>query len=165
MKRTNTTINMKYKYLSDDELHILENELLQFLVVNGIDGSEWQRLNDNEPEKAMELVGLFSDIVWQHSLEKAEYGDIITDKQYLIFRFSEKETAMFGLQSKVPIHASGFTDFVKQLKSNPNQVELIHQTKTYKLSREEEIFAMMNNGLLLCDKANFDFLKNLYNNA
>lgn len=165
MKRTNTTISMKYKFLSDDELQILENELLQFLVIHGIDGSEWQKINDHEPEKALELVGLFSDIVWQRSLEKAEFGDIITDKQYLIFRFSEKEVTLFGIQSKVPINASSFTDFVKQLKFNPNQVELMHQIKTYKLSREEEIFAMMNNGLLLCDKANFDFLKNLYNNA
>lgn len=158
-------ISMKYKFLSDGELRLLENELLQFLIVNGIDGSEWQRINSNEPEKAMDLVGLFSDLVWQRSLEKAEFGDIITDKQYLIFQFGKKKVEMFGLRSKATINASSLSDFVIHMKSNPIDVELMHQTKSYNMSREEEIFSMINNGLHLCDKANFDFLKNLYTNA
>jgi len=156
---------MKYKFLSDEELEILENELLQFLIVNGIHGEEWKRINEEKPDKALELIGLFSDLVWQRSLEKAQCGDIITDNQYLIFQFRKEEIELFGLRSKNTISATNFTDFVRYLKTNPSGVDLIHQTKAYKMSREEEIFSMMNNGLLLCDQANFDFLKNLYNNA
>ena len=156
---------MKYKFLSDEELEILENELLQFLIVNGIDGAEWKRINEEKPDKALELIGLFSDLVWQRSLEKAQCGDIITDNQYLIFQFRKEEIELFGLRCTNKISANNFSDFVSCLKTNPSGLDLIHQTKTYKMSREEEIFSMMNNGLLLCDQANFDFLKNLYNNA
>ena len=47
---------MKYRMLKADELSALEGDLKAFLIVNGIDGSIWERINNEEPEKAVKLV-------------------------------------------------------------------------------------------------------------
>lgn len=156
---------MKYKYLNQEELQLLEQELLQFLIVNGIDGDEWKRINQNQPEKAVELVGLFSDLVWQKSLEKVEFGEQISNNHYLIFKFGKDKIEMLGLKCSRDSELGSFHEFIELLKSDPKAVSLIHQSKAYNSEREHEIFQMMDNGLLLSDKSNFDFLKNLYHNA
>lgn len=156
---------MKYKYLSQEELQHLEEELLQFLIVNGIDGPTWQKMNEEEPKKAIELVGLFSDLVWQRSLEKVQYGEQIINNQYLVFEFRNNEIEMFGLRSKTSENLKSAEEFMNLLKSIPASIELLHHVKSYNEPREKEIFFMMNNGLLLSSKSNFDFLKNLYNNV
>ena len=156
---------MKYKFLSQEELQLLEQELLQFLIINGIDGSEWERINQNEPEKAVDLVGIFSDLVWQRSLEKVKHGEQIVENQYLVFEFREKEIELIGLRCKSAERPQSFSAFFAMLESNPSNMDILQATKSYSGNREEEIFSMINNGLLLSNQTNFDFLKNLYHNA
>lgn len=66
-------IKPKYRTLSDEELVGLEKELIQFLVVNGIDGERWKEINKNNPQRAQELIILFSDSVFSKILEKTPY--------------------------------------------------------------------------------------------
>lgn len=165
-KEMNTQIKMKYKYLNSDELQLLENELLQFLIVNGIDGETWKRINQNEPEKAIELVGLFSDLVWQRTLEKVQYGEQIWQNRYMIFEFGSTQIDMYGLlYNKQEKTCNSFQDFLAILKEQPKDIEVFHQTKPYQSTRELELFEMINNGLLLSDQENFNFIKNIYHNA
>ena len=42
---------MKYRYLTDQELQILEKDFVQFLVANGIDNDEWVRVNKESKRK------------------------------------------------------------------------------------------------------------------
>lgn len=156
---------MQYKYLTHEELQHLEEELLQFLIVNGIDGSTWNEMNVHEPEKAVKLVGLFSDLVWQRSLEKVKYGELSFQNQFLIFHFADHEIHLIGLRNTCSNQPQSFDAWIKLLQESPNNIELIHQVKTYKVQREKEIFEMMNNGLLLSEPDKFIFLQNLYQNA
>ncbi len=157
---------MKFKYLTKEELQLLENELLQFLIVNGIDGPEWERINTSNPEKAVEIVGLFSDLVWQRSLEKVKFGEKIYSNQCFVFAFHADQIEMYQLLAKDKREdLLTFDDFAHWLSVHPGQFEIRHQTKNYKSNREEEIFFMMNNGLLLSDYSRFEFLQKIYNNA
>jgi hypothetical protein len=157
---------MKYKYLTHEELQILENELLQFLIVNGFDGPEWEKMNKEQPDKAIEIVSVFSDLVWQRSLEKVQFGEKIYNHQFLVFSFQKDQIEMLALSSKEQNKMlNTFEDFIELLKTNPAKIEILHQTKAYTSNREEEIFFMMNNGLLLSDHSRYDFLLKLFNNA
>jgi hypothetical protein len=157
---------MKYKYLTQEELQLLENELLQFLIANGIDGPEWEKINTTQPEKAIEIVGLFSDLVWQRSLEKVKFGEKIYDNQYLVFAFHQEDVEMLALSAKQNnLALNSFEDFTELLRTQPQQLNIRHHKKNYNTSREEEIFFMMNNGLLLSDHSRYELLLNLYNNA
>ena len=54
---------MKFRILRDEELKVLEEDLKHFLIANGIDGDLWKEINENDPDKAIDLVAVFSDIV------------------------------------------------------------------------------------------------------
>jgi len=45
---------MKYRILTADELVHFEEELKQFLIVNGVHGDEWEKMNRETPERAVE---------------------------------------------------------------------------------------------------------------
>ena len=64
---------MKFPRLSDSELKSLETAFIEFLVVQGVDDATWRTLNQNEPQKALGLVDLFSQIVWKKILDETRY--------------------------------------------------------------------------------------------
>ena len=59
--------------LSQEELELLEEDLKAFLIVNGIHADEWEQMNTAAPEKAIELVELFSDTVLQKVYENLRF--------------------------------------------------------------------------------------------
>ena len=65
------TGKMRFRKLSKIELEALSEELIQFLVVQGIDDDLWRDINKKSPEKAEELVALFSDTVLPKSIFKS----------------------------------------------------------------------------------------------
>jgi hypothetical protein len=44
---------MKYRRLTQEELTHLEGDLKAFLIINGIEGEAWEKLNQESPEKAL----------------------------------------------------------------------------------------------------------------
>jgi hypothetical protein len=156
---------MKYRYLTPEELQLLEDELIQFLIVNGIDGHEWEKINKQNPEKALELVGMFSDVVIQRSLEKVKFGEQGTRNRFFIFAFHDEEVELLGCQCKnSETDISTFELLLDAIKNKPSEIELFRQTKKYQPNREQEIFSMMNNGLLLSEQSRYDLLLKLYTN-
>ncbi len=154
---------MKYRYLTPEELQLLEEELIQFLIVNGIDGPEWEKINKENPDKARELVGMFSDVVIHRSLEKVKFGEQSTRSRFFIFAFHEDEVELLGCQSKnSESDISTFELLMQEILNNPSEIELFRQSKKYQHNREQEIFTMMNNGLLLSEQSRYDLLLKLY---
>ena len=54
---------VKYRYLTDQELQEFEEEFKHFLIANGLHAEEWEKLNNEDPDKAIEVVGLFSNLI------------------------------------------------------------------------------------------------------
>jgi hypothetical protein len=59
---------------------------------------------------------------------------------------------------------STFELLSEALKNTPSDIELFRQTKKYQPNREQEIFIMMNYGLLLSEQSRYDLLLKLYTN-
>jgi hypothetical protein len=156
---------MKYRYLTTEELQLLEEELVQFLIVNGIDGPEWEKINKTNPDKAREFVGMFSDVVIHRSLEKVKFGEQGTRNRFFIFAFHNEEIELLGCICKNDaLDISTFELLIEALKNTPADIELFRQTKKYQPNREQEIFTMINNGLLLSEQSRYDLLLKLYTN-
>lgn len=156
---------MKYRYLNPEELQLLEEELIQFLIVNGIDGPEWEKINKTNPDKAGELVGMFSDVVIHKSLEKVKFGEQGTANRFFIFAFHDTEIELIGCMAKREnADIATFESLLDEVKNHPQTLEVFRQTKKYAPNREQEIFSMMNNGLLLSEQSRFDLLHKLYSN-
>lgn len=76
---------MRFRNLNKTELEALSEELVQFLVVQGIDDDLWREMNQKNPEKAIELVALFSDTVLEKVYSKVRYLSFISEQIFFCF--------------------------------------------------------------------------------
>ena len=91
---------MRYRILSDEELQHLEGDLKAFLIINGLHGEEWAKLNQEEPQKVLDLVELFSDQVLQTVYEKVRFLEHRTSDSCLVFHLGEQEQELIAIQKK-----------------------------------------------------------------
>ncbi len=135
----------KYRLLTRTELESLEREFVEYLVVNGITADDWQSLKTTKPEEAARITDLFSDVVFESVLKKAEHL-IFRGKTYLqLVRCGVEQMEMIAFSDK-----SGQTDFTKkdifQKKEDLTSTEVFTGSKTYKETREKEIFTLTEKG-------------------
>tara|TARA_R110002049_G_scaffold100145_5_gene244000 strand:- start:3997 stop:4479 length:483 start_codon:yes stop_codon:yes gene_type:complete len=154
---------MKYRYLTDQELEILEKDFVHFLVANGIDNDEWVRVNAESKEKALEIVGLFSDVVIEKAIENIKYLEYRSAKSLKIFHCKEKEISLIGLD----IDEESNLDFTEADSAEKAMAEGTDAIKTYKTkkayhpSRTEELFKMMEAGCYIVDGKFYNTLNHL----
>ena len=147
---------MKYRMLQADELSALEADLKAFLIVNGIDGTIWERINQDEPEKAIKLVEMFSDTVLQRVYEKLSYVEFRSEQSCIVFQCNEdhmrlislvrKEGSTLSLDSPESIHDA--------LVIHIDQLEVFQSRKNYTQEREQEIHNLLTQG---CVPSSSDF--------
>ena len=68
---------MRFRVLSDTELKTLEEDLIQFLVVNHVYGDDWAKMNTENPSQAQNLIVLFSDLVLEKVYNKVYFLEIL----------------------------------------------------------------------------------------
>ena len=146
---------MKYRILSDEELSHLEGDLKAFLIINGIEGDTWKKMNAEEPEKAMALIELFSDKVLETIYEKIDYLEFRTNDSCLVFHLGEKEQSLISIQKKNPesnVDLSTPDGIHDALKNHFNALDFFTSKRSYTQEREAEIHTLINQGCVLSTK-------------
>lgn len=139
---------MKYRLLTKEELLPLEEDLKHFLIINGIHGDEWKKMNEENPDKATELVGIFSDTVLQKVYEKIKFLEFRTSDSCLIFALREASIELIAINTK----AGGDCDLStpesihEALTHHADQLTFFKSKKEYHKEREAEIHEMMESG-------------------
>lgn len=145
---------MKYRRLNQEELSQLQKDFIHFLVANGIPGPEWEKLKTDDPTKASELIDLFSDIIFDQTLEKIEYLEFKTSKDIKTFSCREHKIILNGLK----IEGDTDIDFTQSqdpremaqlLAGSRAKLQLYTAQKEYYPDRKQELFQMMENGALI----------------
>lgn len=154
---------MKYRILSDEELQHLEGDLKAFLIINGIHGEEWEKLNREEPQKAMELVELFSDQVLQTVYEKVKFLEHRTPESCIVFHFGEKEQELIAIQKNPDsmVDLSSVEGIHAALTKTPGDLSFFTSKKNYNDPREQEIHQLLEQGAVLSDSGFWDSLKKI----
>jgi len=158
---------MKYRRLSIQELETLEKEFVQFLASNHITATDWVKLKDTDLEKVEQLIGIFSDIVMEKTLNKLKYLEFITPKDIKTFYCGKDKIHLQGLRMKDNLPYSFLElslpkDLDALLKSTEEGLEVYRATKDYKDSREQELFQMLEHGCLISKEGIlFNLLKGL----
>lgn len=154
---------MKYRILSDEELQHLEGDLKAFLIINGIHGEEWAKLNQEDPQKALDLVGLFSDQVLQTVYEKVRFLEHRTPDSCLVFHFLENEQELIAIQKKSDstIDLSTVEGIHEALTKTPTSLSFFTSKKNYNDSREMEIHQLIEQGAVLSDSTFWNSLKEI----
>lgn len=156
---------MKYRILTDEELKPLEEDFKHFLIVNGIHSEEWNKINLEDPKKAIQLVEIFSDTVLQKVYEKIAFVEFRSADTCIIFNCLPDQLKLISIQRKENSAADlSTTESIHDaLKYNLKDLELFRGSKKYKQDRETEIHQLLEQGCIISSKEFWDVLSLLIN--
>jgi hypothetical protein len=152
---------MKYRLLTDDELRHLEEDLKHFLIVNGVHDTEWEAMNRDEPEKAVELVGVFSDTVLQKVYEKLQFLEFRSPDACLVFNCLKEEQEVIAINRKsgTSVDLSTVEGIHSALSESIADLSFFRSKKPYAKTREEEIHQLLEGGCLVSSKEFWEALE------
>ena len=156
---------MKYRILTNEELAILEKDFVAFLIVNGIEGDMWAKINQEEPDKAIELVELFSDTVLQKVYEKIFYLEKRSEESCMVFYVGEKDMQLIVLSRKSESTIDLTTPELihSALTNNLSELEVFSSKKPLNKTHELEVHDLVASGCVLSDKSFWTSLKTAFN--
>jgi len=138
---------MKYRMLSAEELVPFEEDLKQFLIVNGVHGDEWEQMNRDTPEKAIELVALFSDMVLQKVYEKIMFLEFRSVDSCLVFHCLTDRMLLIAIQHTQPdLDLSTPETIHAALTGDLSRLNFFRSEKMHQHSREEEVHQLIEQG-------------------
>ena len=145
---------MKYRRLNLDELKSLERDCINFLAANSVTGEDWEKLKNEEQDKAERLIEIFSDMVFDKTLEKIEYLEQKSAKEIRTYHCQADRLIMIGLL----IEGESTLDFrqnippqqmIQQLTLSGAQLKLFRGEKAYAKDRQQVLFQLMEQGALI----------------
>lgn len=153
---------MKYRRLTKEEFEELHEEFIMFLSANTITGEDWKVIVSETPEKAEELMDMFSDIAFDKVLGQNEYVERITETEFMSARFSDDSAEMILLRSVSgqPLPTNWEAAEMKKALDD-KAFELFTGVKKYNLLREQEMFQLIQQGASFSKGENFAKLKSL----
>lgn len=154
---------MKFRILSDEELKVFEEDLKHFLIANGIDGSSWEKINKEDPEKAIDLIGIFSDTILQKVYERIRFLEFRSKEKCFVFRLGAEQIELIALDGSDKVDFSAPESIHKALIDHPEEIKFFKTAKNYTLQREMEIHKMLNDGCVPSHEAFWIQLNNVIN--
>lgn len=143
-------VSPKYRALTSAELGELEKEFIEYLIVNGITADDWMKLKKDEPEKAEDILLLFSDVVFEGILRKVSFLEKRMSNELMIFQCLADRMVLVGITSS----SLDFTDqnsLEKAINQPPGDAEVYTTEKAYHPDRELELFKMIESGCTITD--------------
>lgn len=141
----------KYRDLTKEELITFEKEFVDYLVVNGIIASDWEKMKLENNEKAEQIVSLFSDVILEGVLRKIKFLELRNNAYVQAVQCLEDKMLMIAVSSNDK--AYNMSDFKPE---TPKEVisdyfEMHQGEKKYDKTREEVLFEMVSQGYEISD--------------
>ncbi|MBM3455563.1 MAG: hypothetical protein FJX80_10495 [Bacteroidetes bacterium] len=139
-----------YRCLSDEELHLFEDEFKAFLIVNNLHAEEWLKLNQQEPAKAREIVELFSKTIFEKIIANSHFLFMKASK--LIHVVKKEDQLIRGIWIK--LNSFSFNDFsdLKQQDWCSEHIECFIGTKKPQ-DLKKEWYELMESGYQKTDES------------
>ncbi len=155
---------MKYRLLNKEEMEIFDQDFKHFLIANGVSNEEWVELNQNDIEKATQLVELFSDTIFQKVYEKIQFIEFRSPESCIVFNCLPDSIELISINRKsATVDLSTPDSIHKALTKNANEINYFKSSKKYNTLRELEIHQMIENGCFNSSEAFWNSLKQLFN--
>jgi cag pathogenicity island protein 24 len=154
---------MKYSRLTKEQFDSLSQEFIHFLATQSITAKEWGSIKTNEPKVAEQELDIFSDLVWEGVLSKAEYLENISAQQLFLFRIEETEMDLIvvkATKSDVDIStAAGY----KWLQENfaSDEVEFLTAKKDFSEDKKLDIFNLIQQGAVITKGELYQFFQEI----
>jgi hypothetical protein len=147
---------MKYRRLTIDELEELEQEFVRFLAANTVTSEDWQAIKTTNPERADQLIDIFSDIVFEKIISKITHLEHRSSQDLKLFECLDEQIKLIGVKV-IGVEAVDFTkeqtgdEMLQTFKTAPQgSIKMYSAEKAYKDNdRSKELFNMMQDGCLI----------------
>ena len=150
----------KYRSLSLEELHALEKEFVEYLILNGIIADDWEKLKKDDRDKADQIIDLFSDVVFESIFRKVEFLEFRKAKELRTYQCLADKLILVGMKAD-PLSDTDFTDpayIQKASQAPPDSLKVYTIEKPYSKERELELFEMTEAGCMISDGRTFKIL-------
>jgi hypothetical protein len=144
---------MKYARLTKEQFDELHQEFINFLATQSIDKVEWDQLKVEKPEVAEQELDVFSDLVWEGVLGRAEFLEHFSKNHIFLFQCFETSVKSIILKSLVPETNFLSTEGLQWLSDNmfTDTVEIKTGKKVFTEQRNSSIFGLIQQGAILSD--------------
>ena len=153
---------MKYARLSKEQFERLNEKFALFLAAQSIDKIQWDQIKFQNPSLTEELLDLFSDMVWDQSLDKIIYLENRSDHHLFLFKCLDKriDLILIRLESNCPsLRKKEYKRWLAEHLTDP-QVSIFESSRTFNEDFKKEKFRLIEQGALVIDGTTFEDLKN-----
>jgi hypothetical protein len=156
---------VKYRYLEEDELQYFEEEFKQFLILNEVYHEEWVKINQENQDKALELVGLFSNQILQRVYENIKYLELRTTNFCDVMFFDVDEVKLIRIEAKKPrsFDFSKLENIQNALLNHTSDLDFYKSSRKIQTNREIEIHYFIEKGAVPSTKEFWNAMEKLLN--
>lgn len=156
---------MKYRRLTKEQFEELHQEFINFLATQSITHDEWNHLKTNKPELAEAELDVFSDLIWEGVLNKAEYLEHFAPQHMYLFHLGEEK--MHAIVVNVKNEAVDITtkEGYDWLRNNlmDDRVEFLQADKAYSDDKNADKFKMIEQGAVITKGELYRYFDKLIN--
>ena len=155
---------MKYARLTKEQLEELHPEFIRFLASQSIDKAEWDTLKAEKPEVAEQEIDVFSDLIWDNVLEKAEWLEHYSKNHIFLFKINREDMESIIIHAH-NAHADLQTESgLAWLNENifSDEVQLTRGKKAFGEDRNADIFGLIEQGAILSDGTLYGQLEDMF---
>lgn len=156
---------MKYSRLTKEQFEELHPEFVKFLAAQQIDKNEWDKLKEEKSEVAEQELDVFSDLIWEGVLTKAQYLEHYSKNHIFLFGFDEKyinTIVIKTLQQDIDFLTQEGLKWLSEAVFTAD-VEVKHGGKDFGADRNIEIFEIIRQGAILSDGVLYTQFKEMLN--
>ena len=152
---------MKYARLSKEQFESLNEEVDIFLASQSIEKIQWDQIKSKNPTLTDELLNLFSDMVWDQSLDKIIYLENRSDHHLFLFKCEDSRIDLILIKLKEDCPSLMQKDYKQWLVghlSDP-RVTIFESSRSFPEDFKDEKFKLMNKGATISEGETFEDLK------
>lgn len=141
---------MKYVRLTKEQFEELHQEFINFLATQSVTADEWANLKVNKPELAETELDVFSDLIWEGVLNKAEFLELISAQHMYLFRLGENnmKAVVVNIKNDVDITTKEGYAWLRENLMDEN-VEFFQADKDYTEDKNLDKFKMIEQGAVI----------------
>ncbi|MGL2986270.1 DUF6495 family protein [Flavobacterium sp. RSSA_27] len=144
---------MKYTRLTKEQFEELHQEFTTFLATQSIDKAEWDTIKKEKPEVAEQELDVFSDLIWEGVLTKAQFLEHFSKNHIFLFQCFATEVKSIVLKSLVPEVDFLTKEGLQWLSDNmfTDTIEMKVGKKVFTEERNYSLFQLIQQGAFLSD--------------
>lgn len=144
---------MKYTRLTKEQFEELHQEFTTFLATQSIDKAEWDSIKKEKPEVAEQELDVFSDLIWEGVLTKAQFLEHFSKNHIFLFQCFDTEVKSIVLKSLVPEVDFLTKEGLQWLSDNlfTETIEMKVGKKVFTEERNYSLFQLIQQGAFLSD--------------